>query len=199
MYQVYILLRTEQEHDAILRKVMERAKASNIRFNKDKMKFKVKEVVYMGTIVSEEGLNPDPQKAKAINEMPTPESKEDLQRILGMINYLAQFIPNLSAMTTPLLELLKKDIEWSWCPKHEAALRRLKELLCGEPVLTFYCADKPVTLQCDASSYGLGTCLLQEGQPIAYMSRSLMSAERNYPQIEKEILAMFFILNYSST
>ena len=100
---------------------MELAKASNICFNKDKMKFKVKEV-YMGNIVSEEGLKPDPQKVKAINEMPTPEGKEDLRRILRMINYLAQFIPNLSALTAPLRELLKKDVEWSRCPKHEAAL-----------------------------------------------------------------------------
>ena len=64
-----------------------------------------------------------------------------------MINYVAQFIPNLSAMTALLRELLKKDVKWSGCPKHEAALRRLKDLLCGEPVLTFYCADKPVTVQ----------------------------------------------------
>ena len=59
------------------------------------MKFKVKEVVYMANIVSEEGLKPDPQKVKAINKMPTPASKEDLRHILRMINYLAQFIPNL--------------------------------------------------------------------------------------------------------
>ena len=187
-----IAAKTEQEHDAIPRKVMERVKASNICFNKDKMKFKVKEVVYMGNIVSEEGLKPDPQKVKVINEMTTPESKEDLRRILGMINYLAQFIPNLSAMTAPLLELLKNNVEWSWCPKHEAALRCLKDLLCGEPVLTFYCADKPVTVQCDAISYGLGACLLHEGRPIAYVSRSLTRAERNYAQIEKEPLAICF-------
>ena len=67
---------TEQEHNAILRKVMEPAKASNIHFNKDKMKFKVKEVVYMGNIVSEKGLKLDPQKVKAINEMPTPDGKK---------------------------------------------------------------------------------------------------------------------------
>ena len=109
-----------------------------------------------------------------------------------MINYLAQFIPNLSAMTAPLCELLKNNVEWLWCPKHEAALRCLKDLLCGEPVLTFYCADKPVTVLCDASSYGLGACLLQEGRPIAYISRSLTRAKRNHAQIEKEFLAICF-------
>ena len=95
-------------------------------------------------------------------------------------------------MTAALRELLKNDVEWSWWPKHEAALRCLKDLLCGEPVLTFYCADKPVTVRCYASSYGMGACLLQEGRPIACVSRSLKSAEPNYAQIEKELLAICF-------
>ena len=59
-------------------------------------------------------------------------------------------------------------------------------------MLTFYCANKPVTVQCDASTYSLDPCLPQEGQPIAYVSRSLTSTERNYAQIEKELLALCF-------
>ena len=93
-----IAVATEQEHDAILRKVLDRAKDKGVRFNY-KIQFKVSEVEYMGNLVSSKGIKRDPKKVEAIVDMPTPTDVPSLQRLLGMIKYLAQYIPNESAIT----------------------------------------------------------------------------------------------------
>ena len=157
-----------------------------------KLQFKLSAVKYMGNIVTSSGLKPCPEKTAAIYNMPAPEDKTALQRLLGMIRYLAQFIPNESSLTAPLRNLLKKDAPWHWEHEHEAALNQLKEALMQPTVLAYYDVKKPVLIQTDASQYGLGSCLLQEGRPIAYASRALTSAETNYSQIEKELLAICF-------
>ena len=84
----------EKEHDETLQKVMERARQKNVRFNPEKIQFKVDKVVYMGTEVSKDGKRPDVKKVEAIERMPKPENKKDLKRLLGMLNYVAKFIPN---------------------------------------------------------------------------------------------------------
>ncbi|CAB3985329.1 Hypothetical predicted protein [Paramuricea clavata] len=181
-----------EEHDIALEKVLHRARERNIKFNKKKIQLRVTEVKYLGNIVSAKGFTPDPEKIKAIVEMPLPKSKQDLQRLLGMVNYLSQYIPNMSEITAPLRTLLKKDIQWSWHNEHQKALERIKKVLTSSPVLHFYDIDKPVILQVDASQGGLGACLIQEGHPVIYASRSLTNAEQHYAQIEKELLAIVF-------
>ena len=124
--------------------------------------------------------------------MPKPTDVNSLQRLLGLIKYLAQYIPNESAITEPLGELLKKDAEWDWQPEHDKAIERLKAVLTSKPVLAFYDVNEPVTIQADASQSGLGACLMQKGKPVAYASLAMTSAEQNYAQIEKEMLAICF-------
>ena len=182
----------EQEHDRTLRKVLERARDKGVKFNSGKIQFKIDQVEYMGNLVSSTGLKPDPKKVEAIINMPQPSDVPSLQRLLGMIKYLSQYIPNESAITAPLRELLKKDAEWSWNHEHDRAMDKLRDILSSEPVLAFYDVTRPVTIQADASQSGLGAGLLQDGKPVAYASRSMTSAEENYSQIEKEMLAMCF-------
>ncbi|KAK3736764.1 hypothetical protein QZH41_008004 [Actinostola sp. cb2023] len=134
----------------------------------------------------------DPAKIQAITDLSTPASKEDLQRLLGMVNYLAQYIPNVSEVLAPLRALLRQDVVWSWLPNHDLALDRVKKALTSSPVLRFFDVHKEITLQVDASKSGLSACLLQEGHPVVYASRSLTQAETNYAQIEKELLAIVF-------
>ena len=107
-----------------------------------------------------------------------------------MIKYLAQYIPNESTITAPLRALLKKEVEWNWTFEHDSAMNKLREVLTSKLVLAYYDVTKPVTIQADKSQSGLGACLLQDGNPIAYASRSMTSAEKNYAQIEKEMLAI---------
>ena len=179
---IIVAAQDEKEHDEIMAKLLERAKAENVKFNPEKLQYKVKEVKYMGNIVSESGLKPDSEKVRAILDMPLPKSKEELRRFLGMVNFFSKFIPGQSSITDPLRQLLKKDSVWDWSHEHTGAVEQLKQILSSQPVLKFFDSAKPVKLQVDASKGGLGACLLQDGHPVAYASRSLSSAEENYAQ-----------------
>ena len=92
----------------------------------------------MGEVVSELGFSPDPEKISAIHNMPTPSCKQDLQRLLGMINYLSTYIPNMSELTAPFRSLLKGDVSWAWFPEHDFALTKIKSVYSSAPVLCFY-------------------------------------------------------------
>ena len=142
--------------------------------------------------IGETIVKPDERKVEAINKMPPPEDKKGGERLLGMVNYLAKFIPNMSKITQPIREVLKKDVEFRWGTQQEEAFQKIKEVLTASPVLGYYNVRKPVTITCDASKSGLGAVLLQENKPVAYASRALTDAETRYAQIEKELLAVVF-------
>ena len=181
-----------EEHDKILTEVLQRAAARNVKLNFDKLQLRVNEVKYLGTIITYEGMKPDPAKVKAIAEMPTPHDKAAVRRLLGMINFLAAHIPNMASITTPLCNLVKADVHFEWDHSAANALSQVKNILSTEPVLQFFNPSISSVIQADASQHGLGACLLQQGKPIAYASRSLSISERNYAQIEKELLAIVF-------
>ena len=129
---------------------------------------------------------------KAVDEMPRPTCKKELATLLGFVNYLSKFLPRLAEVTQPLHELTAKEAPFLWSPQHESALAGIKQLVADHPVLKFYDPEGEVTLQCDASKYGLGATLLQSGQPVAFASCTLSRTERNYAQLEKECLAIVF-------
>eukprot|EP00057_Strongylocentrotus_purpuratus_P027755 XP_011682229.1 PREDICTED: uncharacterized protein K02A2.6-like [Strongylocentrotus purpuratus] len=182
----------EIDHDTKLRAVMQRCREKNLKLNKQKLKFKMKEVSFMGHLITEEGLKPDPAKIKAVRDMQNPSDAAGVQRFLGFVNYLSKFLPNLSEMCEPLRSLTKKDVEWCWLDVHDNAIKRIKKAVTSEPVLRYFDKDTELVLQADASEKGLGAAIMQAGQPIAYTSRALTEAETRYAQIEKELLAVTF-------
>ena len=184
--------KTAGEHDANLRKVLNRAREVNLRLNLLKCRFRLNEVGYVGHVFTNEGLKADPSKTKAISEMTVPADVTALQRFLGMVNYLGKFIPNFSELSAPLRQLTHRDAVWAWHEQQQNAFEALKSHMSCPPVLSYYDVSKPVTLTCDASQYGLGSACLQEGQPVAYASRTLTDTETRYAQIEKELLAVVF-------
>jgi hypothetical protein len=169
----------EQEHDARLEATLQRCEEINLTLNVDKCKFNVNEVSYCGHNFTKDGVKPDESKIKAIQDMPTPSSKKEIERLLGTVNYLAKFVPNLATITAPIRELLKKDIEFYWSHEQTKAFDEIKEILTQQPVLKFFDPTKPVIVRCDALQNGLGAVLIQEEQPIAYASRSMTEACRN--------------------
>ena len=183
---------TEEEHDKRLKKVLQRAQERNLKLNKDKSQIKKKHISYIGHVIGEDGVRPDPKKVTAVVEMKTPACKDELQRFLGMTTYLSKFIENYSKMSAPLRVLLEKDTEWHWTDRQDAAIQQLKTAVTIAPVLKFFDPSQPTTISVDASSKGMGAVLLQNQSPIAYASKSLTATQQNYAQIEKEMLAIVF-------
>ncbi|CAG4931717.1 unnamed protein product [Colias eurytheme] len=189
---IFIHAKTKEELRKTVDKVIEILKKSGFKLNKDKCIFEATKIKFLGHIISAKGLEADPGKVEAIQAMKKPTNKTKLQRLLGMITYLNKFIPNMSDLTNPLRDLLHKNTSFTWEIHHEKALDKIKQVLQNPPVLRLYDVNKPVTLSVDASSKNLGAALLQEGQPVAYGARALTKSEQNYPQIEKEALAILF-------
>lgn len=181
-----------EEHDKILLSVIERAKKLNVKFNPEKFQFRVSKVKYLGHIFSKEGMEIDSDRIKAIRLLKDPHDRKSLQSFLGTVNYLRQFIPKLSQLIEPLRELLKKGTIFRWTEIHSAAVKAIKDKIANSLVLQPFDPNKKIVIQTDASKHGLGSCLMQDGMPVAYASRSLSDTEGRYAQIEKEFLAITF-------
>ena len=117
--------------------------------------------------------------------MKQPTDVAGVRRILGTVNYLAKFLPYLSQVSEPLRQLTKKNQPFDWDKSHIAAFTQINKLITEPPVLKYYESTKPLIIQCDASD-----ALIQEGKPVAFASRALTHAEKQYAQIEKELLAI---------
>ena len=165
---------------------------NNLKLNREKCEFRKTKISYCGHVITNEGLQPDEEKVRAVKTMKKPENVKELMTFLGFINYLGKFIQNLSDKTAPLRKLLENDIHWYWGKEQDDAFETLKHAVSTTPVLKFYDVNQPVTLNVDASSMGLGAVILQNNQPVAYASRALTTAQQNYAQIEKEALAIKF-------
>ncbi|CAB3992300.1 Hypothetical predicted protein [Paramuricea clavata] len=153
---------TVEEHDERLMNTLQRCEEINLTLNKEKCEFRVKEVTYIGHKLTREGVKPDEQKVKAIKQMPPPEDKKGVERLLGTVNYLAKFIPNMSTIMQPIREVMKSGVEFHWGGAQEKAFQEVKELLTKAPVLAYYDVKKPVTVTCDASKSGVGSSIEKE-------------------------------------
>ena len=162
----------EETHHAQLIHVLDRARKHNMTLNINKCHFGVPEIVYLGHKLNVDGVFPDEGKIKAIKDMPRPESKKELQRFLGLTNYVGKFIPNLSERTKKLRELLKKDVEFIWEKEHQQELDNIKGHLMWDKCLFFYDVSKEVPVEVNACNTGLGTVLVQEGKTVAYVLQS---------------------------
>ena len=130
----------EENHDHNLRKLLDRAREVNLKLNSKKMNLKKEEVKFMGHVISKDGLKPDPDKVRAVKEMPKPTSKQETRSLLGFVNYLAKFLPRLSEVAQPLRDLTTDKTHFLWshshpvhCPLLSSAMRKLKRnalLLC---------------------------------------------------------------------
>ena len=154
---------TEMKHDCRVNSVLDWCKKINLTINKGKCVFKVKKVTFISHKVTQEEIKPDDKKLRAIKDMPAPTDKKGVERLLGTVNYLGKFIPNLASVTEPIRVLLRKDIEFQWSHEQDKAFQEIKSVLTenGGPVLKFFDVQKPVTVSCDASPAGLSGVLLR--------------------------------------
>ena len=188
---------TVEDHLENVSRVLERLEAAGLHLKRSKCSFMCTSIEYLGHIISEKGLQPTTEKVRALKEMPNPKNVAELRSFLGIVNYYGKFLSNLSTKLAPLYSLLHKHARWSWGEEQEQAFLAAKEALQTDSILVHYDGSKPLILACDASPYGLGAVLshvMADGteRPIAYVSRTLTSAEKNYSQLEKEGLAIVF-------
>ena len=183
-----------EEHDRRLHCLLKRCQDLGVVLNADKSKFYVKEVPFLGHIVTDTGLKADPSKVAAILDMRSPSNKDDVHRLRGMVNYLSRYLPCLSDIMQPINDLTRKDVAWTWNDNHERAFKEIKKLLTEAPVLAYFDQSKRIEIFTDASASGIGAALLQDGHPVAYASRALTDPETRYAVIEKEMLAIVFAL-----
>jgi transposase InsO family protein len=182
----------EHDHDKNLRKLYERCDQKNIILNKKKEIVKTKQLQFLGHRITPEGIKPDPDKISAIHQMPAPSDPSQVRSLLGMITYMAKFIPHLAELSTPLRLLTQKNVAFIWKEDHCEALTKIKDALTSDKALAYYDPTKELVLQADASQNALGAVILQDGKPIEFASRAMTPTEKRYAQIEKECLSIVF-------
>ena len=200
---------TQEEHDANVIHFLECCLEIDLHLNPDKVKINYKSVPFFGMILTESGIKPDPKKAEAIHNWSTPTNVSELLSFLGSVNYLSQFIPELSRLGKPLQALVKKDSEFIWTVEHDRAFAEVKLTVSKDCLIWFYDPQKLLYIECDASKQGIGCVLLQPAdnipstlqdwiptnfRPVAYASKSLSEAEQNYANIECELLGAVFAI-----
>uniref|UniRef100_A0A672GZN6 ribonuclease H n=1 Tax=Salarias fasciatus TaxID=181472 RepID=A0A672GZN6_SALFA len=177
--------------------VLHRLEQFGLRVKREKCEFFQQSLEYLGHVIDEKGLHKSPDKIRAILDAPEPTNTTQLRSFLGLVNYYARFVPNLSAVLHPLNVLLRKEAKWEWSKECKESFQTAKEQLASERVLIHYDPALPVILACDASPYGVGAVISHklpsgEEKPIAFASRTLSKAEQNYAQIEREALGIIF-------
>jgi hypothetical protein len=184
------------DHNNKLREVFERLRYNQLKIQPDKCEFLKRECLYLGHIISETGIRPDPKKIQAVVNFPPPKNVKGIKSFLGLSGYYRKFINSYSAIAKPITNLLKKEVPFNWDNACEEAFNKLKNSLVNEPVLQYPDFNRPFILTIDASGKALGAILSQgkvgSDLPIAYASRTLNKSESNYSTTELECLAIIF-------
>lgn len=184
-----------ERHLEVLAEIAKRLKGAGLTISPEKSKFCMRELRYLGYIVSVDGIRPDPEKVEAIVNYPIPKCVKDVRRLVGLAGWYRRFIGNFATITAPLTDLIKKKAgKIVWSEESRKSFDKLKEVLTSKPVLASPDYSQPFILQTDASDLGIGAVLLQgEGEServVAYLSRKLTPQERKYQTTERECLAV---------
>ncbi len=166
-----------------------------------KCSFNQTSVEYLGLIISEGELRMDPVKLKAIQDWPQPKTVKDIQKFLGFCNFYRRFVKDYSTVARPLFNLTKQNTTWHWSSECNNTFTRRQHTLTTSPVLILPDYDQAFTLITNASDYATSAILEQEdafgrSHPVAYYSKSLQPAKRNYEIHDKELLAIIFALRH---
>jgi hypothetical protein len=140
----------------------------------------LKEVSFLGHIISELGIFVDSSKVKDVLSWNTPQNVSDIRSFLGLARYYRRFIEGFYKISKHMTELLEKSKTFEWTPRHEGSFQESKKRLTMAPVLTMPDMEKPFSIYCDASGQGLGCVLMQDDHIVAYASRQLRKHEEKY-------------------
>uniref|UniRef100_A0A914P713 RNA-directed DNA polymerase n=1 Tax=Panagrolaimus davidi TaxID=227884 RepID=A0A914P713_9BILA len=193
---------TEEEHLKNIEQFLQVVIQFGLKLKASKCKFGVREVRFLGLLVSEDGIRPDEKNISAVNNFTPPKTLTELRGFIGCTGYFRRFIPNFAEIMYPLYELTKQGTESvadRWKEEHQKAFELIKKKLVTSPVLAAPRFSQNFIIESDASSKAIAAVLLQKQpdgsiRPISYASRKLTKAEANYPSIESEGLALCYAL-----
>ncbi len=193
---VIVVADNKEEMKDRLINVLECLLKHNVKVNFEKCKLFVNEVRYLGHVIDRQGLKPSKEKIKAINEFANPQNVTELKSFIGLVNYCSKFLEGLNCKSAILFKLLKKDIPYVWTLEHEKVFKELKSEMIKEPFLVHYDSSKAIVITADACDAGIAGTLAHviDGfeRPVFHVSRTLSEAERKYPILHREALALVF-------
>ena len=191
---------TFEEHLHDLQQLFDRLEKFGLTMKLQKCKFCRKKLLFLGHMVSSEGILPNPQKIEAIQTLQPPNNITGLRRFLGMTGYYRRFIEGYAQIASPLTKLLKKNNLYAWNEECQKAFEQLKAKLISPPILRYPDFNSKFILKTDASLIALGAALCQEEDGkrcvIAYWSKTLSDAEKKYTITQLECLALVNAINH---
>ncbi|HJS83264.1 MAG TPA: reverse transcriptase domain-containing protein, partial [Nitrososphaera sp.] len=195
---ILVYSRSVEDHEQHLRTVLQVLREHRLFGKFSKCSFFQSEIEFLGHVVSSNGVYMEKKKMQDIQEWPSPKSVQEVRSFLGLAGFYRKFIKNFSKISSSLTELLKKDARFSWTEQHQRTFDELKLAVSTAPVLIIPDPKLPFVVGTDASGYAIGATLSQDQgkglQPVAFLSKKMLPAERNYPVHEQELLAVICAL-----
>lgn len=194
---ILIFSTTLQEHIIAITNIFKILESKRLKIQVDICNFMKKETEFLGHILTKDGLKPNPNKIKVIENLEIPKTQRQIKSFLGITGYYRKFVRDYAKIAQPITKYLKKDQKINLHdPNYIEAFEKLKTLIVSHPILRYPNFEKQFTLTTDASNYAIGAVLSQEGHPVFYASRTLNNHERNYSATDKEFLAIMWSVNY---
>ncbi|GBG68215.1 hypothetical protein CBR_g2766 [Chara braunii] len=191
---ILVYSKDAKEHADHLRKVLQVLREHKYKLNKEKSSFGVSSVLYLGHVISADGLSPEASKVVAVREWPQPQTVRDIRSFMGLASYYRKFIRNFSSIATPLTNLLAKDVPFRWSTTCQLAFSRLKKALTQTLVLKLPDPTLPFVLTTNASQYGVGAVLQQDDgtglKPVEFKSKKIKVQIIQAFTYEKELYAL---------
>jgi hypothetical protein len=178
-----------------LRLVLQWLERDQWKLKLSQCKFAQRSIAYLGHIISGQGVSTDPSKVQAIVDWPVPRSVKELRSFLGLAGYYRKFVKHFGIIARPLSNLLKKNTMFIWTSEHDAAFSALKASLSTAPVLALPDFSQPFALETDACDNGVGAVLMQQGHPLAFISKALGPKNKGLSTYEKEYLAILVAID----
>ena len=193
---IMIKSETWEEHLVHLEKAFQAIVRKQVKIKASKVYLGQSKVVFLGFMVTDEGITINPERTDKIRNLPAPKTRKQVQQVLGFLSYYRKFIPNFSKKAAPIVAMLKKDSSVVWTEECKQIFDELKEILLGEPILHFPDLNGEFRIETDASAQGFGAVLSQEKdgilRPIAFASKTTDKYERVYGPTELEAAAITF-------
>ena len=192
---IIIFSKTEKEHLQHLEEIFEWLRKAGLKLKLQKCSFFKKHIQYLGHLISDEGIQPLPEKLESIAKMPVPQKAKQVKQFLGLVGYYRKFVPRISDIARPLTQLTQKNEGFNWSTECDKCFHMLKDYLQEAPILRYPDPAADYILYTDASKYTYAGVLTQSidgtDHPVAYISGLFRGSQLNWAALTKEAYAIY--------